>query len=721
MPFESLDAREDSSHLARWTRLLRALVVLQVLVQVPPIIELILARLLGTTTAGNLLTTLDDSAWIRVVLAAGLLLLMVLAAVGLVRRSEMGRPIVGMALGTAIAAQAFLVGGSVTLLAENAQSGVDVPGRVLPPSPDLISLNAAIGVLVFLLTFSAYATLRSRAATDGIGPVVLATGRYRTRVWRVALGVAATLVVVTGSVASASRSTSPVACVDVTKDVGIGFRGGPGNAVVDGSDMSVAMQQNMGNGVAVGDYDQDGNLDLYLLGQPGHANRLYRNDHTPAGEGFTDATDAAGLGGLSGSRAAQFVDLNDDGLLDLVVVDDYVPGTRLQPSRIYENLGGGRFRDITEGSGFNPVGVIVGGLGIADYNRDGLPDIYVTYWTGGMEMGATYDAHNLLFQNLGDLRFRDVTDQVGLGSLSTGSYTPIFADLNGDGWPDLYLAIDAAPEALFINDHGTFHDATAQSGLGTVRNGMGAALVDLEGAGIPSIYVTNITEPELLLGTPPGGNALLRSRLLPGGAVTYVDVAAAAGVRDAGWAWGATFTDLNLDGYPDLFVAQGMHVATRGVSAVLTNDRAHLFVGTGAGTFVESTNNGCDIPGDQRAVVAFDYNRDGRPDLLVTQVGYDDTLLENRSDPVGHWLTVVAEPAAGHTVVGAKITVTAGGRRWAQTLIGGGSYLSGPPNEAYFGLGSTDRVTSVAVDWPDKTTTSRSDVTTDQSLRMQQP
>ena len=250
---------------------------------------------------------------------------------------------------------------------------------------------------------------------------------------------------------------------------------------------------------------------------------------------------------------------------------------------------------------------------------------------------------------------------------------------------------------------------------------MGAALVDLEGAGVPSIYVTNITEPDHLLGVPPGGNALLRSRLLPGGAVTYIDDAAAAGVRDAGWAWGAVFTDLNLDGYPDLFVAQGMDVATRGVSATLTNDRARVFVGTSTGTFVPSAKNGCDISGDQRAVVAFDYNRDGAPDLFVTQVGYDNKLLENRSEPVGHWLTVVAEPTEGQTVVGARVTVIAGGRRWVQTLIGGGSYLSGPPNEAYFGLGSTDRVTSVAIDWPDGTTTTRSDVTADRLLLMQHP
>lgn len=672
----------------------------------------------GAQVASGLLTTLDSPARIRVVLAGGLMMLLVIAAVVLVRRPERGGPAGWMALGAAISAQVFFVLGSIL---ELFWVGTDAVGAPQGASQGFAWVNAATYVVVFLLTLSAYVGLRERAVADASGRGVSEAGKNRTGVLRVALGLAATLVVVTGIVASATRSSSPVACVDVTKSVGIEFRGALGNAIVDGSDRSAEMQQHLGNGVAIGDYNQDGNLDLYMLGQPGHENRLYRNHHTSSGEGFTDVTDVVGLGGLSGSRAAQFIDLDIDGRLDIVVVNDYQAGTALQPSRIYGNISGNRFEDVTGASGFDPIGLIVGGLAIADYNKDGLPDIYVAFWTGGMELGATYAAQNLLFENLGDFRFREVADQIGLGSLSTGSFTPLFADLNGDSWPDLYLTVDGAPERLFINDHGMFRDVTIESGLGTTRNGMGASLVDPEGTGVPSIYVTNITESEHRLGTPPGGNALLRSRLRPGGAITYVDDAAGAGVRDAGWAWGASFTDLNLDGYPDLFVAQGMDVATRGVSPALLNDRAHVFVGTSPGRFMESKDNGCDIPGDQRAVVAFDYNRDGAPDLLVSQVLHDYKLLENRSEPRGHWLTVVAGPTAGHTVVGARVTVIAGGRQWVQNIIGGGSYLSGPPNEVYFGLGSADRVTSITIDWPDGTTTERFNVTADRLVLMQKP
>jgi hypothetical protein len=534
------------------------------------------------------------------------------------------------------------------------------------------------------------------------------------------------MVTVVGTIAFASRSVSPVACTDVTEAVGIEFRGALGNVVVDGSDMSVAMQQNMGNGVAVGDYDRDGDPDIYLLGQPGHPNRLYRNDHTIEREGFTDVTEAAGLGELSGSRVAQFVDLDNDGVLDLVVANDYAtsgltPGGMLQPSRIYRGLPDGTFQDVTGGSGFEPVGVIVGGLGVADYDRDGLPDLYVTYWAGGMELGATYGSHNVLFKNLGGFMFADVTEEVGLGSLSTGSFTPLFTDLDADAWPDLYLAIDGAPEVLYLNDHGKFRDATAESGLGETRNGMGAAIVDLGATGLPSIYVTNITEPELLLGTPPGGNAFLRPSRSPGRGVTFTDDAVTAGISDTGWGWGATFTDLDLDGHADLFVGQGMDVATRPVSKALTDDRAHVFLGTATGAFMRSTDNGCDIEGDQRAVVTLDYNRDGAPDLLVSQVGHRFTLLENRSERRGHWLTVALEPTAGHSVIGARIVVTVGGRSWTQTLIGGGSYLAGGPSEAYFGLGDATGLASVTIDWPDGTSTSRPDVTTDGVMTVRRP
>ncbi|MEI8082958.1 MAG: CRTAC1 family protein, partial [Actinomycetes bacterium] len=682
---ELLDAHEASSQAATRARPLLAVIVFQVLAQVVPIAGFVLATTLGPAAAGSLVPALINSNWPRVALAVALLLLLALSAARLVRRARAGSPVGWISLGAAIAAQVLLALDSVAAVA---RTGVNAASGPLGASREPGWLSPAVGVLVFLLTFSAYLVFRNRPATDATrdGSSSAAGNRPSLQLRSAALGIAAILVILTGNMAAASIPPSPaIACADVTASVGIAFRGDLGDVVIDGNDMAVLLQGNTGNGVAAGDYDRDGNVDLYLLGQAGHESRLYHNDHSATHEGFTDVTQAAGLGGFTGSRAAQFVDLNNDGLLDLVAANDAKEGVKLQPSRIYQNLGDGTFKDVTPGSGFLPIGSMVGGLGIADYNRDGLPDIYVTYWVGRQWESENSGSRNLLFKNLGGFRFEDVTDQTGVG-LSTGSFQPIFADLNGDAWPDLYVATDGAPETLFLNDHGTFRDATAESGLAVaVRSGMGVALADFEGTGIPSLYITSISDPEKKFGGAPNG--LLRPRLRPGGGITYVDDAPAAGVRDAGWGWGTVITDLNLDGNADLFVAQGMDAVTRFVSLTLLNDRAHVYEGTGAGTFIPSTNNGCDITGDQRAAIAFDYNRDGRPDLFVTQVNQDFKLLENRSDPRGHWLTVVAEPTVGHTIVGARVTVIAGGHRWVKQLIGGDSYLSGSPNEAYFGLG----------------------------------
>src|SRR5947208_2976977 len=158
-------------------------------------------------------------------------------------------------------------------------------------------------------------------------------------------------------------------CVDVASKVGLQFQGDYGQ-VFDGDAITSSMQRNMGNGAAVGDYDADGDLDVYLLGQRGHPSRLFRNDLDRQGHAhFTDVTEAAGLGGATGmSRAAVLVDLDGDGRLDLVVANDHVPGSDSTPSRMYRNNGDGTFTDVTAGSGFDPTGYIVGGLAMADYD-----------------------------------------------------------------------------------------------------------------------------------------------------------------------------------------------------------------------------------------------------------------------------------------------------------------------------------------------------------------
>jgi hypothetical protein len=499
-------------------------------------------------------------------------------------------------------------------------------------------------------------------------------------------------------------------CSNVAAQRGLAFRGAYGTTPAATDPMSAMMLRNMGNGAAVADVFGDGSLDVLLLGQLGHPNRLFRNQLTATGVAdFVDVTEAAGLGSKGGSRAAAFADLDGDGKPDLIVMNDWDGAKAGSPSKLYRNQGDGTFADVTPDSGFTPVGYLVGGLSLADYNHDGRLDIFVTYWTmelGGdpgrdaMAIKGRFPGENRLYENLGDMRFRDVTADVHLGQTTADSFTTVFADFTGDGWPDLYVALDHRADQLYENLGGTFRLASAEHGVGHVGNDMGVAVTDLESDGMLDLYATNITDPNDQFGTG-SGNTLLVGRRGPDGTVTYVDDAAAAGVDDTGWGWGTAFTDLDLDGRLDLYVVQGMQEFIAQQSPELRNQKARVFLGTDTGGFKAATNDGCDLPGDQRTVIPFDYDRDGAPDLLITQVAYSTVLLENGSTGK-HWLTVDLS-RAGAQAAGARVAVGAAGSRTTQVALYGGSYLAGMPMELYFGLGSAATADQVSVTWADGT------------------
>jgi hypothetical protein len=562
-----------------------------------------------------------------------------------------------------------------------------------------------------------------------LAPVARLGGRRfprRRAILVVACAGATVLVAAVVATARQAPTLGPqLACADVAASVGLQFDGdyGPVFPALDAN--GVLMQQNMGNGAAVGDYNGDGYLDVLLLGQAGHHTKLFRNDPAPAGgRRFTDVTAAAGLGDVtSNARVAQFVDLSGSGRPDLVIAADHMPGGPGGPSQIFRNNGDGTFSDVTTGSGFDPTGYIVGGMTFADYDRSGRQSIWLSYWTdevagdpGRTEVKGAFPGHNRLYQNLGDYHFKDVTDSIGIEEYHADSFTAVFADFTGDGLPDIYQANDHRPDRFYQNlGGGQFKDAGYANGLTRAGNSMGVA-TEVGPDGSLRLYVTNITDPSGLFGSNLGNTFMVNQQDSSG--IHFQNTAAQYGIVDTAWGWGTSFVDMNLDGAPDLYAVQGMHAFVGDGSAHLASATSTLFLNDGTGNhFSVAKDSGCDVPGDQRALVVFDYNRDGTPDLLITQVAGPTLLLQNYTGEK-HWLTVAPE-GPDDAGIDARVTVTAGGRTTTQILLAGGSYLAGPPREVYFGLDSAATADAVRIDWANGTTTELHNVKADQVLRVQ--
>lgn len=710
--------RRERLHVGAAVNVFAAALALQAVHQIEHLAQLVQAKILLIKPAHGLFGSIFDNEWVHVVYNGGLFVLLVLTTVTLVRERVARRPIGWLFLGGALAVQSYHVVEHAVKLAQHLTTGVDPAPGVLGQILDLVWLHFTFNLIVLLLMVAGFLGLGLHHELAPLRATVSHTaGRAARRPRKVATAGAVALALVAAGVVVGGpfQADGNLVCVDVASARGIEFRGVIGDSVVAGDEMSTAMQQNMGNGAAVGDYDGDGDLDVYLLGQSGHPNRLFRNEHGVS-SGFVDVTEAAHVGDRGMGRAAQFVDLDNDGQLDLVLANDFVTGTNMSPSRIYRNRGDGTFEDVTDGSGFDPVGYLVGGLAIADYDRDGMLDIYVSFWT--MDMGRGQSSHigwNRLYRNQGGLQFRDVTEQSGLGRFGRDSFTPVFTDFNGDGWPDIYLAVDHTEDVFYQNTAGTFSDVSSDVGVSHTGNDMGVAVADPGGTGLLSLYVTNITDPEDSLGTPPGGNTLLETRLSPGGGLRFENRAEERGVRTTGWGWGTAFVDMDLDGILDLYAAQGMDRVTLEASRSLYDDQSYLYLGRPDGGYRQYTGS-CEVPGDQRALVVFDYDRNGRPDILMTQVVHPPLLLENRSSPDRHSLTVVPVPRPGGTAVGARVTVRAAGQSQSRPIIAGTSYLSGLPFEAYFGLGDIARVDDVIIEWPDGQLTTIRNVNADQTF-----
>lgn len=520
---------------------------------------------------------------------------------------------------------------------------------------------------------------------------------------------------------------------DITKSSGIRFR--------IGSDLRhLKLIPTMVGGCAFGDYDGDGLPDLYVTssvpkwGKPNtdRCGRLYRN---LGGGRFEDVTTRAGIRACGLGMGAFWADLDGDGRLDLYL-------TNVGRNAVWWNRGDGTFEEGKDTGLEDPLFSV--GAGFLDYDGDGLLDVVVVnYLESTPEWEAAQPQLELrvpedyigqpshLFRNEGGRRFRDVTKEAGLAvdPRETKALGVAVLDYDGDGRPDLYFANDRVSNRLFRNrGDGRFEETTAETGAGVLgqqaRAGMGIAVGDPFGAGLPSLFVTNF-------GGEP--NSFYRNEQ----GAAFEDAGASSGAGEVGMPsvrWGTHFADFDNDGLPDLY-AVGGHLAPRivrilgyyksGIAKYIeTGDPAYaqptVLLHNEGGKFVEWRSSGdlARVRMVGRGSAVADVDGDGALDLFVVDLGGDSRLFRNRIGSRKSWISI--EPVAGpdrRAVLGAKVRVTAGGRPQTQWFFVSPSYASGSLVPLHFGLGEAARADEIEITWPGGDTQSFHDVPARASYR----
>ncbi len=526
-------------------------------------------------------------------------------------------------------------------------------------------------------------------------------------------------------------AAAPAEFVDITAQAGIWWEHS------SGADGAHRLPETTGGGAAFLDYDHDGNLDLFLLNSgvlpeavtdvlPRSA--LYRND----GDGtFTDVTASAGLGheGHYGQGVATG-DYDNDGHVDIYV-------TNFGANTLYRNDGDGGFTDVTADAGVGDPSWS-SSAAFVDVDSDGHLDLYVVnylhysldvdYPPCGEPGLPTYchpslfeGASDRLYRNLGDGTFTDVTDAAGVGGAGgffEGKGLGVVAsDLNGDGAPDLYIANDDTPNNLFTNDgDGRFTDVALAAGCaysfdGVAQAGMGVDAGDVDGDGLIDLFVTNLSYET---------NALYRN--LGGG--VFADVIYEVGLGQASYldvGFGAGLVDFDNDGALDIFIANGHVLDTVDqTSDIMTFAQAdRLFRNDGAGRFEDvSLASGAHFAtsGVSRGAAFGDIDNDGDTDVLVCRSNGPPALLRNDGDG-GNWIRLrLVGSVSNRDGIGARVAVDVGGRTIVREARTASSYLSASALAVTVGLGQVSRAAKVEIRWPSGVVQTLDDVVANQEL-----
>ena len=502
-------------------------------------------------------------------------------------------------------------------------------------------------------------------------------------------------------------ATSPVIFTETTKEAGITW--------VHDNALSPErfLPETVGSGCVFFDYDNDGWMDIYLVNSGASdfftpsrplRNALYRNNHDGT---FTDVTEKAGVAGGTFGMGASAGDYDGDGQLDLYV-------TSYGRNILYRNNGNGNFTDVTEKAGVAAPGWSTCSVWF-DYDKDAKLDLFVSSFVnytketscGNNRLGQKFyciprvfkPRPSRLFHNNGDGTFADVSEKSGILKSPGKSFGVVATDVNSDGWTDLFVANDTMPNFLFINKgNGIFQEIGLEAGVafsdnGSPRSGMGVDATDFDGDGWQDLFVANIDQELFSLYrnqkdvtfTDQPGDIAPATRLLSG--------------------WGLKFFDYNNDGLPDLFLANGHpdDMVEKMTTRVKYKEPLLLFENLGTKYKDVSSQSGAIFSASfpARGLTVGDYDNDGDLDVLISNNGQAPVLLRNDGGNRNNWvgLQLVAtksNPAA----VGATISWQVGARKFSRLKTTGGSYLASHDPREILGAGFGGKIDSVEIRWP---------------------
>jgi len=516
--------------------------------------------------------------------------------------------------------------------------------------------------------------------------------------------------------ASNPQGSPGFSLTDVTAESGIAFHHN------SGAFGAKYLPETMGPGCAFLDYDGDGWLDVLLVNGmdwPGHKQhhstmRLYHNNRNGT---FTDVTERAGLGVEMYGLGVAVADYDNDGFPDIYV-------TAVGQNRLFRNNGRGRFIEVTTKAGLGGRTAFSTSAMWFDYDRDGLLDLFVcnyVRWSPEHDVFCSVDGKNKsyctpeayhgdtcwLFRNRGNGTFEDVTAKSGIFALSSKSLGVAMIDVDGDGWPGLFVANDTQPNKLYRNlRNGRFEDIAVHAGVafsedGRARAGMGVDAADFDNSGRTGIAITNFDDEMM---------ALYRSKT-PG---VFQDAALPSGIGQASrnrLGFGCAFFDADLDGWLDLAAANG-HIdqTVRNIAGNHGYAQApHLFLNDRHGGFRDVASNvgaGFASPKVARGLAIGDYDRDGDLDLLITTNNgpaylYRNNLHRNDVRNGNRAIRLLLRGVkSNRDAIGAVARLTTPDGTQTRTVRTGSSYLSQSALALTFGIGRRDRADRLVIEWP---------------------